>query len=145
MDGVLADFERAAKHVRHMKGIGPYRSNDDKDIDLALVEGFFRLLPPVPGAIEAYNKLRVKYDTYILSSPPHENPSAWKEKSQWVREHLPEAEEDLILCRHKNLLKGDYLIDDRLKRGVMEFEGEHLHFGEGKDFGNWQQVLGYLL
>ena len=23
----------------------------------------------------------------------------------------------------------EYLIDDRLKRGVDEFEGEHIHFG----------------
>lgn len=50
----------------------------------------------------------------------------------------------LILSHHKNLNKGDYLIDDRTKNGVDKFEGEHIHFGTEK-FLNWNDVTNYLI
>ena len=36
----------------------------------------------------------------------------------------------------------DYLIDDRLERGVDKFEGEYIHFGKPK-FKDWKSVLNY--
>ena len=38
---------------------------------------------------------------------------------------------------------GDYLIDDRLKRGADSFAGEHIHFGT-KEFPDWASVMIYL-
>lgn len=35
----------------------------------------------------------------------------------------------LILSHHKNLLRGDYIIDDRGKHGTSGFKGEWLRFG----------------
>ena len=49
-----------------------------------------------------------------------------------------------IILRHKNLNKGDFLIDDRTKRGADKFDGEHIHFGH-KPFYNWFDVLDYLI
>jgi 5'(3')-deoxyribonucleotidase len=100
---------------------------------------------PVDGGIDAYHKLNEVYDVYILSTAPWNNPSAWIDKLHWVKKYLGEAaHKRLILTHHKNLNKGDYLIDDRTKNGACEFEGEHIHFLTDK-FPNWKSVLNYLL
>lgn len=49
----------------------------------------------------------------------------------------------LIISHHKNLNKGDYIIDDRDKRGVDKFEGEHIWFGKS-EFLDWGEVVEYL-
>ncbi len=85
------------------------------------------------------------YDVYILSTSPWDNITAASDKIAWVKKYLGDvAKKRVILTHHKNLAKGDYLIDDRLKHGVDKFEGEHIHFGTDK-FQNWNDVLNYLL
>lgn len=37
-------------------------------------------MDPVPGALEAVDRLKEKYDLYILSSSPWENPAALGDK-----------------------------------------------------------------
>lgn len=101
---------------------------------------------PIEGAVKAFNKLAssTKYDVYILSTAPWANEQSWTIKRQWVAKHLGKlANRRLILTHHKNLLMGDYLIDDRLKNGVTDFKGEHIHFGTD-EFPNWDSVLKYL-
>ena len=49
----------------------------------------------------------------------------------------------LILCHQKQLLMGDYLIDDRRFNGASEFKGEWIHFGS-ESFPNWESVLKYF-
>ena len=49
----------------------------------------------------------------------------------------------LILCHHKQLLIGDFLIDDRRYNGASEFVGEWLQFGSD-EYSNWDAVLEYL-
>ena len=66
------------------------------------------------------NRLKDKYDIYILSTAPWDNPSAWSDKLEWVKRYLGEVcYKRLILSHHKNLNAGDYLIDDRKKRMVL--------------------------
>jgi 5'(3')-deoxyribonucleotidase len=61
-----------------------------------------------------------------------------------VGKHLPGvADRRLIITHHKNLNKGDYLIDDRLAKGSDQFEGELIHFGTDK-FPDWPSVVAYL-
>tara|TARA_B110001450_G_scaffold174024_1_gene162401 strand:+ start:901 stop:1065 length:165 start_codon:yes stop_codon:yes gene_type:complete len=50
---------------------------------------------------------------------------------------------NIILCNHKQLLIGDYLIDDREFNGASKFTGEWIHFGSNK-FSDWKTVLNYL-
>jgi len=50
----------------------------------------------------------------------------------------------LILSSHKNLNRGDYLIDDRTANGADKFSGELISFGTEK-FPDWDAVLKYLL
>jgi 5'(3')-deoxyribonucleotidase len=110
MDSVLVDFQSGIDRL------------DEQTRDLFTghlddVPGIFSLMDPLPGAIEAYRELSSKYDTYILSTAPWHNPSAWSDKIEWVQEHLGSKEGEpaykrLILSHHKNLNMGDYLIDD---------------------------------
>ena len=66
------------------------------------------------------------------------------EKRLWVEIHLGlEAKKRLILTHHKNLIKGDIIIDDTINHGIDKFEGEHIMFGK-KPYLNWQQVIEYL-
>jgi 5'(3')-deoxyribonucleotidase len=138
MDNVLVDFPSAFEYLDE-DTLKKYEGRLDE------VPGIFALMKPVDGAVEAFKKLSQKYDTYILSTSPWNNPTAWSDKLEWVKKYLGDvAYKRLILTHHKNLNKGDYLIDDRTKNGAGEFEGELILFG-GDKFPNWQSVLDYLL
>ena len=138
MDNVLVDFKSVIKSIP-ADILQKYDGNPDN------VPGIFSILQPMPGAIEAFAKLAQKYDVYILSTAPWNNPSAWTDKVLWVQKYLGEvAYKRLILSHHKNLCKGDYIIDDRTLHGVDIFDGEHIHFGTER-FPDWDSVLDYLL
>ena len=138
MDNVLVDFESAFPELSE-DILAEYDSRLDE------VPGIFSLMKPMQGALEAFNELSEIFDTYILSTSPWENPSAWSDKLIWVKKHLgPNAHKRLILSHHKNLNAGHFLVDDRLKNGADKFQGEHLHFGTSK-FPDWDAVLAYLI
>ena len=102
-------------------------------------------MKPIPGAIGAFKRLSKKYDTYILSTSPWNNSTALQDKQDWIKKYLKkEGKKRIIFSHHKNLNKGDYLIDDRKKRGADKFEGEHIHFGE-IPYLDWYNVLEYLM
>ncbi len=108
------------------------------------IPGVFAHMEPKPGAIEAYRELAEIYDTYVLSTAPWDNPSAWSHKLEWVKTHLGDvAYKRLILTHHKDLCRGHYLVDDRLKRGAAEFQGKVLLFGS-EEYRDWDAVVGYL-
>ena len=137
MDNVLVDFQ---------SGIARLPKDIVKECAERLDEapGIFSLMDPLPGAIESFKYLSSLYDTYVLSTAPWENPSAWSDKLFWVKQHLGEpAYKRLILSHHKNLNVGHYLVDDRTKNGVDRFSGEHIHFGS-RQFPDWEAVVAYL-
>ena len=118
--------------------------------DLDEVPGIFALMDPLPGALDAYRELAEHFDTYILSTAPWKNASAWHDKVLWVQKHLGANERDvawkrLILSHHKNLVRGEFLVDDRGNNGASEFEGEWLQFGPNAKFPTWASVTEYLL
>ena len=138
MDNVLVDFPEGIKSLSE-------ETKEQYDHEYDEVPGFFSDLPPVEGALEGFQKLSEQYDTYILSTAPWNNPSAWIDKVRWVHRHLPEAAyKRLILSHNKHLNKGDYLIDDRKANGAEKFAGEHIHFGK-EPYPDWDAVLEYLL
>jgi len=138
MDNVLVDFPSGIKKLRN-ETIEIYNDKLDE------VPGIFSLMEPMDNAIESYEKLSKKFDTYILSTSPWNNPSAWKDKVDWVRKYLGVvAHKRLILSHHKNLNMGDYLIDDRKNNGADRFQGELILFGSEK-FPNWESVVKYLI
>lgn len=139
MDNVLVDFKSGIAQLPEETRL-IYESRLDE------VPHIFSLMEPMPKAIESYKLLCEKYDTYILSTAPWENPSAWHDKLVWVKKHLgKEAYKRLILSHNKHLNSGDYLIDDRDKHnGSDKFKGEFIHFGSTK-FPDWDSVIGYLI
>ena len=138
MDNVLVDFQSGISKLSK-EIINEYESNLDE------VPNIFSLMEPLEGAIDSFKILSQRYDTYILSTAPWKNSSAWTDKVKWVQKYLGEsAYKRLILTHHKNLNHGDYLIDDRTKNGAGEFKGELIQFGTDK-FPDWKTVCSYLL
>ena len=137
MDNVLVDFASGIAKL-DAKTIQDYAGRLDE------VPGIFSKMEPLPGAIDAVHRLAQKFDVYILSTAPWKNPSAWADKVTWVTRYFDDVfHTRLILSHHKDLLKGDYLIDDRPKHGAESFEGEWIQFGSD-EFPNWPAVVEYL-
>ena len=141
MDNVLVDFQSGIDRLDPQARLEYVDRYDE-------APGIFALMDPTPGAIESFRELAGLFDTYILSTAPWENPSAWSDKLEWVRRHIGSTEgtaayKRLILSHHKNLLTGDFIVDDRTARGVDQFDGEHVHFGTAQ-FPDWPSVLEYL-
>ena len=138
MDNVLVDFPTGIARITD-------KQREEFDGRLDEVPGIFSLMDPMPGAIDSFQILASNFDTYILSTAPWENHTAWSDKVNWVKKYLgAPAYKRLILSHNKHLNAGDYLIDDRLKNGADRFKGEHIHFGTEK-FPDWKSVCAYLI
>jgi 5'-nucleotidase len=153
----IAAHKKSVKHILYIDLDGPIvnfesginRLSPETQAEYAgrldEVPGIFGLMEPTDGAIAAYEQLAQKFDTYILSTAPWGNPSAWSDKIGFVQRYLPVvAHKRLILSHHKNLNHGDYLIDDRPNNGASEFTGVWIQYGSG-DFPDWGSILGELL
>ena len=138
MDNVLVDFPTGIARITD-------KQREVFDGRLDEVPGIFSLMDPMPNAIDSFQILTSNFDTYILSTAPWENHTAWSDKVNWVKKYLgAPAYKRLILSHNKHLNAGDYLIDDRLKNGADRFKGEHIHFGTEK-FPDWKSVCAYLI
>ena len=138
MDGVLVDFESGiAKLDEATKE--QYKGKLDE------VPGIFSLMEPMPGAAEVVRLLARSYDVFILTTSPWNNPTAASDKVQWVKKYLDDVfHKRLIITHRKDLLEGDYLIDDRDKNGAAEFKGEFIKYGS-QQFPDWEAILNHLL
>tara|TARA_R110000764_G_scaffold542_8_gene2098 strand:- start:12369 stop:12863 length:495 start_codon:yes stop_codon:yes gene_type:complete len=139
MDGVLADFDKELK--KNKKII--------EELNLvhldAADEVNFSSIKPIPNAITSYLYLFNRFDVYIASTAPWAAPKAWRDKREWVEHYLGKyGLKRLILTHHKNLLQGDYLIDDRTANGAGEFEGKLIQFGT-KTYPDWKSVIDYFV
>jgi 5'(3')-deoxyribonucleotidase len=131
MDGVIADFEKACVEQKLDK---KQMNAPDKFID-------YSKIPVMEGAVEAVAQLVKEHDVYIASTPPWRQPKAWTDKRLWIQKHFPTLNKKVVLTHHKNLLKGDVLIDDSRWRGQPDFEGEWLWFGTAQRVKNWDDTL----
>lgn len=143
MDNVLVNFQSGIDKLDEATKQAYEDHFDD-------VPGIFALMDPMPGAIEAVRKLQERYELYILSTAPWNNPTAWYDKLQWVKRYFGGDDGDvfykrIILSHHKDLCHGDYLIDDNdQKNGAGRFSGKLIHFGS-PEFPDWGAVAEYLL
>ena len=142
MDGVISNFSKGVTDYwkKHHNRYKKYTEPDG-------IHGIFRDLEPIEGAIEAINKLAEsgKYELYIATTAPWGNPEAATDKRYWIENHFGELfQKRLTITHHKDMLYGDYLIDDRTKNGAGGFRGTLLQFGT-ETFPNWESILKYLL
>jgi 5'(3')-deoxyribonucleotidase len=123
LDGVLANWD-----ARRGMGYDP----DGR--------GFYQALEPFAEGVRMYHRLCQHHEVLIASTAPWENPWAWTEKRHWVAKHLGDGvEKCLTLTHRKDLLIGDYLIDDRTKNGAGSFTGKLILFGS-EEFPDWGSV-----
>lgn len=146
MDGVLVDFGKAKRwHFEKYPEIRrAYKGRPDQ------IPGIFKDPEPIEGAIDAVRKLADydRYELFIATTAPWRNPEAAMHKRLWLEKHF----EDLFVKRmfithRKDLLLGDYLIDDRVKNGAGDFKGELIRFGwsyeeeKWNEYPTWDSVL----
>ena len=150
MDGVLVDLE---KEMNKFFELHPYlkeryKHNPDH------IQGLFRNPPPIEGAVEAVKKLYEsgKYELFIATAAPWGNPMSASDKRFWVEDHFGKMfHKKMFITHRKDLLMGDYLIDDRLRNGAGEFKGELLRFGYSyeekkmNEYPTWESILNKLL
>jgi len=151
MDGVLVDLgaEMNKWFENHPHLVEKFKNCPDH------IPGIFRNPPPIEGAIDAVKKLAEsgKYELFIATSAPWGNPESLTDKRYWIENHFGELfHKRLITTHRKDLLLGDYLIDDRLKNGAGEFSGELLRYGldwendnKPNEYPTWESILEYLL
>lgn len=106
MDGTLAEFKKASK------------------IEELFEKGYFANLKPLNNIVETVKLLNQSpdFDVYILSSVLKDSKYARAEKTNWLKEHLPELNEDQIIysecgSNKTNFVPGginptDILLDD---------------------------------
>jgi 5'(3')-deoxyribonucleotidase len=136
MDDVMCDFTGARKSslLKNPEIIYPQSQLD-----------YFRQLKPIYGAVEGFNYLLNHFDAYIASAPSIYNPLSYTEKALWIKDHFGNRGlERLILIPQKNLLMGDYLIDDRIdSNGQNKFNGTLIQYGSTK-WPNWMTIIEYF-
>ena len=134
MDGVLCDF------------IGSFRENYSEINKFPQSNwGFFATLKPIPTAIETVKELMEFYDVYILTRASYQNPLCYTEKRIWIENYFGlEFCDKIIMASKKNMVIGDYLIDDTTGNGQPEFVGEFIHYGSS-EFDNWTKIKEYLI
>jgi|TARA_B100000497_G_C7601228_1_gene361241 5'-nucleotidase len=135
MDGVLADFQKAADLIPDSAS-----DYDKKHPDEVLDFSTFEV---IPGAKEAVDKLiDMGHDLFIASTPPWNNKAAWGQKGAWIEEHFPALKRKVFLTHRKDLLDGDILIDDTTYRGQLDFKGTFIQFGKNGNY--WPTITNII-
>ena len=135
MDGVLVDFESGIKKAEPDL-LTFYKGQYDN------IPHIFSWMDPMPGAIESFKALQEKYDVYILTTAPWKNETALQDKKDWLNKYFGDLiKKKVIFSHHKELLIGDYLIDDR---EVSGFKGKQFIFGSN-EYPDWKRILNELL
>ncbi len=142
MDNVLVDFKTGIEKLDE-----PTRNLYEGRLDE--VPHIFSLMKPIEGSIEAIRLLASRYDLFILSTSPWLNPTALQDKLDWIKTYFGDAPDSIfykrvIFTHRKDLLRGDYLIDDRTNNGADRFEGVLIQYGNST-YMNWDSVIAFLL
>lgn len=130
MDGPLADFDAASWAVIEANGweldiagrseqrhhyVTEHMKRRDRRALRKIIEtpGWFENLPVVAGAVEGVDwLLGAGHDVWVCTKPLEANPTCRDGKGAWLREHIPELEDRLIIAPDKSLVTGDILLDD---------------------------------
>lgn len=131
MDGVLADFVRAAKE--HNMDPAHFKR----------VAGAYLELPLMAGAVGAVARAEAMgFQIFVLTKIPASNPYAATEKLLWARRHFPALADRIIISADKGAVgtARDFLIDDRPDwANAKNFPGTVIHFKE-----DWEDVFRIL-
>ena len=146
MDNVLVDFQSGLDQVPEEEK-AKYADDGTGRPHYDDIPELFSKMSIMDGAYEAVEALTEKYDCYILTTSPWNNPTALQDKLDWIKRNFGKVfYKRVIFTHHKNLClqPGSYLIDDRTAHGADEFGDHHIQFGTEK-FPDWKAVTEYLL
>ena len=131
MDGVLADFEKAAGH----EGIHPKQFKG--------IHGAYAMLPVITGAQEAVERvIKMGYESFVCTKIPDENPSAATDKIWWIKKKFPMLHGRVFIVPDKGAIGRpcDFLIDDHLEwANAHNFPGTKIPFN-----GDWDTIFNVL-
>lgn len=114
--------------------------------------GFFRTLPVIADCQQVVQLLNHHHEVFIVSAAM-EFPQSLLEKYEWLQEHFPFLTwHQIAFTGSKQLVSGDYMIDDHLKN-LDYFNGEKLLFTSPHNVNvqkytrvnNWKEVAALLL
>jgi 5'-nucleotidase len=140
MDGVLVDLEASINNMRKS-----HRSYENIDGDM--IHGVFRDAPMMKGCKEGIQRLihSNRFELFIASTTPWNHPEAAADKLWWLQKHFGDVFKKRVFFTHrKDLLVGDYLIDDRKANGASDFKGTFIHF-KTENNDEWNDIVAYLL
>mgnify|MGYP000969529181 CR=1 FL=1 len=114
-------------------------------------KGFFKDIPPMPGAIETVRALHDHYHVYIVSAAI-EFRNSLEDKLDWLDRYFPFIPWTNIAFTGHKIVIGDIMIDDRVKN-LASFSGRRLLFSSPHNLlitgyervNNWQEVADLLL
>lgn len=150
MDGVLVDF--ASEIKRFLKKNPDYKTSYKDNPDE--IPNIFKNPVPIPGAIDAVKAIAKsnQFEILIATTSPWNNHDALIHKRRWIEKYFGDLfKKKMVLTHRKDLLYGDYLIDDREANGAIDFRGELLSFGwayekkEWNEYRTWDDILNKLL
>jgi 5'(3')-deoxyribonucleotidase len=121
LDGTVADYDSAlrdAMRTLQSPDEPPYaqRHHEPPHVEarrkmIQRQPGFWRTLKRLPLGFEVVEELRsLGFVLHVLTKGPSTTPSAWSEKVEWCREHLPDAL--VTVTSDKSLVYGRVLFDD---------------------------------
>jgi 5'-nucleotidase len=121
-------------------------------MDRIMSPGFFRHLPVMEDSIDVLRELNKRYEVFIVSAAM-EFPNSLKDKLEWLLEHFPFFTwKQLALTGSKDLVHGDYMIDDHVKN-LKGFKGKPYLFTAAHNLeitgydriNNWQEAAAIFL
>ena len=102
-------------------------------------------------AVDKLNSSNI-YDLFIATTAPWNNPMSFTHKRLWIEKNFGDIfKKKMFITNRKDLLIGDFLIDDRLANGAKNFQGELLRFGYDYErkiwnkYKDWHSILEKLL
>lgn len=122
-DDVLAEYIKGVIEAFNERYEKDFKIEDCIDWDLVSIFGeqildvmhrpeLFRHLAPVEDAIATFKRLYESglFEMYIVTAA---HPSSVEAKYEWLKEYMPFFPQNhVIVCAVKNMIKGDYLLDD---------------------------------
>ncbi|WP_211717146.1 hypothetical protein [Nocardiopsis sp. MG754419] len=135
-------------------------SEEDRAATLTVLDepGFFAALKPVPGGVEAVERMvGAGIDVAVCTSPWMSNPTCASDKLRWVEEHLgADLSHSTVITRDKTRVVGDVLIDDkpevtgraRPRWSLVRFTRHYNRLLAGPridDWSQWEDVLARVL
>lgn len=91
---------------------------DMRDVYNSIQTGFCKRLEPLPGAIEAIQRIMLNHNVYVVTSP-WTGVDTWdSERRTWIKVHLGLDKSRVLSGSAKHLVRGDFFIDDKAENCV---------------------------